>query len=226
LSDHEKTRPVEDGLFLVVSAPSGTGKTSICRQVLKLCPGLRFSVSFTTRQPRPGEVDGRDYHFISDDVFRQKAARGEFVEWAENYGHFYGTAEETIKASLGQGVDLMLDLEPRGAKAMKEKYPGGIFVFILPPTLAELKARLNRRGFEKPDVIQTRFNKALDEIKEVFWYDYVIFNDKIKEAIDQMRSIYIAEKSRRQRLCVRLQVFLEKKIGDFSKRDIVYGRIE
>jgi guanylate kinase len=205
--------PAEEGLFLVVSAPSGTGKTSICRQVLRLCPGLRFSVSYTTRPPRPGEVDGRDYHFISADDFRQKINRGEFAEWAENYGHFYGTAAETVKASLDQGVDLILDLEPRGAKALKDQYPGGIFVFILPPTLAELKARLNRRGFENPDVIEKRFNKAMDEIKEVFWYDYVIFNDKISEAIDQMRSIYVAEKSRRQRLCARLQIFLEKKIA-------------
>ena len=203
-------------MFLVVSAPSGTGKTSICRQVLKLCPDLRFSVSYTTRRPRPGELDGRDYHFIAADDFRQKIIRGEFAEWAENYGHYYGTSLETVRTSLDQGIDLILDLEPRGAKVLKEKYPGGVFVFILPPTLAELKARLNRRGFENQDVIEARFNKALDEIKEVFWYDYVIFNDKIKESVDQMRSIYVAEKSRRQRLQTKLQFFLDKKIAHIA----------
>ncbi len=173
-------------------------------------PNIRFSVSFTTRSPRPGEVDGRDYHFISQESFRQRLARGEFVEWAENYGHLYGTSGEAMETLLNQGMDVMLDVEPRGAKALKEKYPGGVFVFILPPALEELRARLNKRGFENPDVISTRFNKAVDEIREVFWYDYVIFNDKLKEAIDQLRSIYIAEKSRRHRLNSRLQAFLDR----------------
>jgi len=104
----------------------------------------------------------------------------------------------------------MLDIDTRGARALKERYPDGAFIFILPPTLAELKARLNRRGFETPDIIRVRFQKAVDEIQEVFWYDYVIFNDRLHEAIDRMRSIYVAEKSRRERLCSHLQVFLEK----------------
>jgi guanylate kinase len=210
LNDHKAAGPLEQGLFIVVSAPSGAGKTSICRQVLESFPNMRFSVSFTTRSPRPGEVDGRDYHFISEESFKQKLARGEFVEWAENYGHLYGTSGETMEALLRQGIDMMLDVEPRGAKALKEKYPGGVFVFILPPTLDELRARLDRRGFECPDVINARFNKALDEIREVFWYDYVIFNDKLNDSIGQLKSIYVAEKSRGQRMSNRLQVFLER----------------
>lgn len=201
------------GLFLVVSAPSGTGKTSICRQVLKSFPHIHFSVSYTTRKPRPSEVDGRDYHFISEELFRQKLAQGAFAEWAENYGHLYGTSGEVMDNLLAQGVDVMLDVEPRGAKALKAKYPGGVFVFILPPTLEELKVRLNRRGFESPEVIQRRFRKAMDEIQEVFWYDYVIFNDKLHEAIDHLRAIYLAEKSRRQRLNARLRGFMEKEQG-------------
>lgn len=213
MSNLEHKDAVAEGLFIVVSAPSGTGKTSICRQVLKSCPNIRFSVSYTTRSPRPGEVDGRDYHFISEELFRQKITRGAFAEWAENYGHLYGTSGEAMDGLLSQGVDVMLDVEPRGAKALKEKYPGGVFVFILPPTLEELRARLNRRGFESPDVIQTRFQKAMDEIREVFWYDYVIFNDKLPEAIDHLRAIYLAEKSRGGRLIARLQGFLEKEQG-------------
>jgi guanylate kinase len=210
LNDHKTAAPLEQGLFIVVSAPSGAGKTSICRQVLKIFPNIRFSVSFTTRSPRPGEVDGRDYHFISEESFKQRLARDEFVEWAENYGHLYGTSGETMEALLRQGIDVMLDIEPRGAKALKEKYSGGVFVFILPPTLDELRGRLNRRGFECPDIINARFNKALDEIREVFWYDYIIFNDKLNDAIGQLKAIYVAEKSRRQRMHNRLQAFLAR----------------
>jgi len=214
LSDPNETiNPIDEGLFIVVSAPSGTGKTSICRQVLTQYPNIRFSVSYTTRQPRPGEVDGKDYHFISEEEFRQKLARDEFAEWAENYGHFYGTSAETMASLLRQGTDVMLDVEPRGAKALKEKFPGGVFVFILPPTLDELKVRLNRRGFESPEVINRRFGKAVDEIREVFWYDYVIFNDKLNIAVDELRSIYVTEKCRTKRLNLRLRTFLEKENG-------------
>jgi len=173
-------------------------------------PNLCFSVSYTTRLPRPGEVDGRDYHFTSEESFRQGIARGQFIEWAENYGNLYGTSVELMNKCLDQGIDVMLDVEPRGAKALKEKYPGGVFVFILPPTLDELRTRLNRRGFERAEVIDKRFIKAVDEIKEAFWYDYVIFNDKLDIAIDQLRSIYVAEKIRRDRLGNKLRAFLDK----------------
>jgi guanylate kinase len=158
-------------------------------------------------------VDGKDYHFISREEFQQRLARNEFAEWAENYGHFYGTSAETMTSLLHQGIDVMLDVEPRGAKALKEKFPGGVFVFILPPTMDELKARLNRRGFETPEVINRRFSKAVDEIREVFWYDYTIFNDKLDIAVDQLRSIYVSEKSRTTRLGIRLQTFLERENG-------------
>jgi guanylate kinase len=210
LSDVKTDKAITEGLFLVVSAPSGTGKTSICRQVLKLCPNIRFSVSYTTRSPRPGEVDGTDYHFISEEEFKERLDRGEFIEWAENFGNLYGTSGEAMHASLSRGLDIMLDVEPRGAKVLKENYPGGVFVFILPPTLDELRSRLNRRGFESPDVIERRFRRAVEEIKEVFWYDYVIFNDKLNVAIDQLRAIYMAEKNRRYRSNAKLQMFLEE----------------
>jgi guanylate kinase len=205
-----ETLSLTKGLFIVVSAPSGTGKTSICRQVLKMFPNIRFSVSYTTRLPRPGEVDGRDYHFVSEESFKQRIDQGEFVEWAENYGHLYGTSFITMEEQLNKGIDVMLDVETRGAMALKGKYPGGVFVFILPPTLDELRTRLSRRGFETPGVIEARFNKAVDEIKEAFWYDYVIFNDKLAEAIDQLRSIYVAEKCSTNRLSGRVKAFLEQ----------------
>ncbi len=205
---------------MVVSAPSGTGKTSICRQVLKANPNIRFSVSYTTRRPRPGEVDGRDYHFVSEETFRRMAARGEFLEWAENYGNLYGTSGLEVEELLERGFDVMLDVEPRGARALKEAVQGGVFVFILPPTLAELRARLDRRGFEAPDVIERRFNKAVDEIREAFWYDYILFNDKLADAISGLNAIYMAERHRLQRSEARLRSFLNRehdRINDFEE---------
>lgn len=210
MNDRDATLPGPLGFFMVVSAPSGTGKTSICRQVLKACPNIRFSVSYTTRRPRPGEVEGRDYHFVAEKVFRQMQERGEFLEWAENFGNLYGTSGNEVQTFLNQGFDVMLDVEPRGAKALKDHLPGGVFVFILPPNLSELKLRLDRRGFENADVIARRFHSAMDDIREVFWYDYVLFNDKLSEAVRGLEAIYIAERQRTQRLHVRIRTFLEQ----------------
>ncbi|MCG6533462.1 MAG: guanylate kinase [Syntrophales bacterium LBB04] len=196
-------------LVIVISAPSGTGKTSICRQLLAVCPNLGFSVSYTTRVPRPGEKDGKDYYFISEKSFKEKIAQGEFVEWVENYGQFYGTSRVNIESCLEMGRDLLIDVEPRGAGNLKRNYPSGIFVFILPPSMEELKNRLIKRGFDEVEEMQRRLHQAYDEIKEVVWYDYIIFNDKLDEAVDQLRAIYVAEKTRRERLMGR--------IGDFLK---------
>ena len=131
MNDGESKR--QPGLLMVVSAPSGAGKTSICREILRLFPNVRFSVSCTTRPPRPDEVNGKDYDFISPGEFRDRLARGEFVEWVENYGQFYGTSKKTMDAFLNQGYDLILDIETRGAKVIREEYPRGIFIFVLPP---------------------------------------------------------------------------------------------
>ena len=202
----DKSKPAQ-GFFIVVSAPSGTGKTSICREFMKLCPDIQFSVSSTTRLPRLGEKEGIDYHFISEASFKEQIEQGTFAEWTENYGHLYGTSIRTMHRFFRRGFNLLLDLEPGGAEALKKNYPGGVFVFILPPSLDDLKNRLNKRG-ETLEVIQKRLNKVMDEIKEVIWYDYVI-NEKIDHAVDCLRSIYIAEKSRKERLKDQLKPFLE-----------------
>lgn len=191
---------------MVVSAPSGTGKTSICREFLKMCPDIRFSVSSTTRPPRPGEKNGLDYFFISEAAFRERIERGVFAEWTQNYGHYYGTANEVMQNILGTGRDLLLDVEPKGAKVLKKNYPGGVFVFILPPSLEALKSRLNTRG-EIPEVMQKRLDKAMDEIKEIMWYDYIIINEDIRNAADCLGSIYLAEKSRRERMMEKIRPF-------------------
>jgi guanylate kinase len=193
-------------LFMVVSAPSGTGKTSICRELLKMCPDIRFSVSSTTRPPRPGEKNGFDYFFISETAFREQIEKAAFAEWTQNYGHYYGTEKEVMQNLLGAGCDLLLDVEPRGAKVLKKNYPGGVFIFILPPTIQALNSRLNTRG-EIPEVMQKRLDKAMDEIREIMWYDYVIINEDIQRAADGLRSIYVAEKSRRQRMMEKITPF-------------------
>lgn len=195
------------GLFIVVSAPSGTGKTSILREVLKICPNVLFSVSYTTRPPRPGEEDGRDYYFVTEEAFRERIVKGEFAEWEEYSGYLYGTLAKTMMAFLEKGFDLMLDVEPRGAVTLKKNYPGGVFVFILPPSMDELKRRLYERGYDNEQMINERLDRVLDEICEVNWYDYVIFNDKIESAIDQLRSIYVAEKNRRERVSEKIRDF-------------------
>ena len=201
----------QPGLLMVVSAPSGAGKTSICREILRRFPKIRFSVSCTTRPPRPGEINGRDYEFISDEEFRERMVRGEFVEWVENYGYLYGTSKKAMEAFLSKGYDLILDIEPRGAKAIRENYPGGIFIFILPPTFADLKSRLSIRG-ESAAVMERRLKSSLDEIREALWYHYIIFNENLEEAVNRFQAVYIAEMSRRDRWTERIEAFLKEEL--------------
>jgi guanylate kinase len=198
------------GLFIVVSAPSGTGKSSICQRLLRICPEIKFSVSYTSRPPRPKEVNGKDYYFISREDFRARIKKGEFVEWVESYGHLYGTLWKTMEEFLQKGNDLLLDIEPRGAKKIKQKFKGGVFVFVLPPSRAELLKRLERRGHEADEAIRARLAQAESELKEISWYDYVIFNEKLKNAVDQLRSIYIAQKCKKSSLLDKIKQFVKK----------------
>jgi len=196
------------GLFIVVSAPSGAGKSSLCQGLMKAYPEIKFSVSHTSRPPRPNEVNGRDYYFISREEFEERIRRGEFIEWVENYGHLYGSSKKIMEA-LKDGTDLLLDIEPRGAKKVKKEFRGGIYVFVLPPSRSELLNRLEKRGHETDDAIQKRFHQAESELKEISWYDYVIFNEDLEKATRQLVSIYTAEKCRRIRL--------QKEIKNFNK---------
>jgi guanylate kinase len=181
---------------MVVSAPSGAGKSTVCRRLLEMYADISFSVSFTTRVPRPGEKDGKDYHFVSVDAFRRMIDHGELVEWVENYGNFYGTSKKTMDGFLDRGTDLLLDIEPRGAGQIRKLYPRGVFVFILPPSIDELRRRLSRRG-ETAEVLQRRLDASLGEIKEAMWYEYVVVNEKLEDAVERFRAIYLAEKSKR-----------------------------
>ena len=188
------------GIFIIVSAPSGAGKSSLCQRLMQAYPEIKFSVSYTSRPPRPNEVNEKDYHFISRKEFKDRIDQGEFVEWIENYGHLYGSSRNVMKEFIQDGRDLLLDIEPRGAKKIKQEFKGGIYVFVLPPSRSELLKRLEKRGHETDEVIQKRFRQAENELKEISWYDYVIFNEDLETAVNQLTSIYIAEKCKRSRL--------------------------
>jgi len=188
------------GLFIVVSAPSGAGKSSLCQRLMQACPEIKFSVSYTSRTPRPNEINGKDYYFISREEFQERIDRGEFIEWVENYGNLYGSSRKAMEEFIRDGRDLLLDIEPRGAKKVKKEFKGGIYVFILPPSRLELLKRLEKRGHETDEVIQKRFEQADSELKEISWYDYVIFNKDLETAVNQLISIYTAEKCKRSRL--------------------------
>jgi guanylate kinase len=199
------------GLFIVVSAPSGTGKSSICRRFMEAYPEVKFSISFTSRPPRPNEENGKDYYFISREEFQARIDQGEFVEWVKNYGHFYGSSRNVMEEFLQSGQDLLLDIESRGAKKIKQNFKGGVYVFVLPPSRSELLKRLEGRGCETDEVIQNRFYQAESELKEISWYDYVIFNKDLETAVNQLISIYIAQKCKRSRLQDEIKEFIKKK---------------
>jgi guanylate kinase len=197
-------------LFIVVSAPSGAGKSSICQKLLQVCPEIKFSVSYTSRPPRPNEVDGKDYHFISREEFQTRINQGEFVEWVENYGNLYGSSAKTMESFIHDGQDLLLDIEPRGARKIKKKFRGGVYVFVLPPSRDELLRRLEGRGCETDKVIQYRFDQAESELKEISWYDYIIFNKDLETAVNQLVSIYRAQKCKRSRLQREIKKFISE----------------
>jgi len=189
-----------EGLLYIVSAPSGTGKTTLLKRVMGYFPDIRFSISYTTRSPRSGERDGEDYHFISPQRFQQMVEEGAFAEWAEVLSNQYGTALDSIRESRSQGVDLILDIDSQGARQIEERFNGGVFIFILPPSLEALKERLNARKVDGQEVIQFRLAQARDELEQAGWYDYIIVNDRVEEAAEQLKSIIIAERCRRERV--------------------------
>ncbi len=188
------------GLMIVVSAPSGAGKTTLCGVLLRFFREMHFSVSYTTRPPRPGEMNGRDYHFVDPENFQRMVQRGEFAEWAEIYGYRYGTSVDHLEKVLADGRDVLLDIDAQGARQLREKGISGIFIFILPPSLRELERRLSRRKTEGPTALEGRLRKAKMEIAEARWYDYLIVNDELEKAQEKMKAIILAEKCRRERM--------------------------
>lgn len=186
------------GIVFVVSAPSGTGKTTLIRELLKEAEGLTFSVSYTTRKPRTGEVEGRDYHFVSREEFLQMAAEGRFLEWAEVHGDLYGTPMESLDPP--EGTDMILDVDPQGAKKIKELKGDAVSIFIVPPSLEELERRLRQRGRDSEEAIRKRLQDAREELAQIPLYDYIVVNDRFEKALRNLCSIVFAERCRRERL--------------------------
>jgi guanylate kinase len=184
------------GILYIISAPSGSGKSTLCRELLDIFPELRHSVSVTTRNPRPGEIEGKDYFFVSKEKFLQMVAEDGFAEWAEVHGNYYGTAIKTLRESRDAGVDLLLDIDCQGAKQLKERRVEGVNIFIFPPSFSELRRRLEGRNSDAPEVIETRISNAVAEIKEARWYDYIVVNDVFSRAVEELRAIIVAERHR------------------------------
>lgn len=188
------------GNLFVVSAPSGAGKTSLCKEIIDFFPGLRHSVSFTTRPPRAGEVNAKDYHFVSREQFDRMVDDGAFAEWAEVHGNCYGTAIKTLEDAQAAGYDILLEIDCQGAAQIKKNYQQGVFVFILPPDLAELRRRLESRGTDSAEVIARRIDNARGEIREAVWYDYLLLNDDFSVALSQFKAVVVAENCRTARM--------------------------
>jgi guanylate kinase len=182
-----------DGILFVISAPSGAGKTSLCRRIIDIFPQIRHSVSFTTRAMRPGEQEGRDYHFVTQQTFAAMVDKGAFAEWATVHGNRYGTALATLEEARRSGQDLLLDIDCQGAAQLKQSCPDAVFIFILPPSYEELERRLRGRNTDAPEVIAQRLDNARREVRELIWYDYLVVNDDFDRAVEALRSIIVAE---------------------------------
>lgn len=184
------------GLLLVVSGPSGAGKGTICKELLNKNDDIKLSVSATTRKPRNGEVHGVNYFFIEKEKFESMIDNGEFLEYAQIYDNFYGTPKAAIIECLENGQDVVLEIEMQGAKQIKEVYPEGVFIFVLPPSLEELKNRIVGRGTETKEEIEKRFSCAFEEINQIVNYDYFVVNKDVTKSVKEVESIILAEKNK------------------------------
>jgi guanylate kinase len=193
--------PSDDFLLLILSSPSGAGKTTLTRLLLDRCPDLRFSVSHTTRPPRANEVDGRDYHFVDRAQFLDLVSGGAFLEWAEVHGNLYGTSTAEIdRARASRGCSGMIfDIDYQGARQIKSKVSDVVAVFVLPPSMHELERRLRGRASETEEAVQRRFAMAQLEIEHYALFDYIVVNEEVQRAFDELRSIVVAERACRER---------------------------
>ncbi|MFC1513044.1 guanylate kinase [Thermodesulfobacteriota bacterium] len=187
------------GTLFVISAPSGTGKTTILKEVMSTMGGLSFSISHTTRAPRTGEQDGVDYHFVDRDRFVSMRDEGAFLEWAEVHGNFYGTSRAAVDAGLADGIDIVLDIDVQGCRQVRAAATDAVSLFVVPPSWEELERRLTGRGTDSDETIRLRLANARQEMADVSLYDYVVVNDDLARAVVTMRSIIHAERSRHRR---------------------------
>ena len=188
------------GLLIVVSGPSGAGKGTICKALLEKHNDLFISVSATTRQPRAGEVDGVNYHFITREDFIKRVEQKDFLEYAEVYGNYYGTPKSKVEEMLDSGKNVILEIDIQGALKVKENFKEGVFIFILPPSMEELKQRIIKRGSETPESLMRRFKSAYQEINYISKYNYAVVNDVVDVAVSKIEGIITAEKCRVDRI--------------------------
>ncbi|SFM62056.1 guanylate kinase [Thermodesulforhabdus norvegica] len=182
--------------LFVISAPSGCGKTTLMEIVCARIPRLKFSVSSTTRPPRPGEIHGVHYFFLTEEEFFRKVEKGEFLEWARVHDHYYGTDGTIVKKWLDEGYDVMLDIDVQGARQVKCLVPDAVTIFILPPSWEELERRLTERRTEPPDAIARRLTTARSEVAEAFWFDYLVVNDDVNRAASTIMAVIESARSR------------------------------
>lgn len=202
------------GNLFIVTAPSGAGKSSLVKALLEADPGIRLSVSYTTRAPRPGEENGTHYHFVDVDQFREMLNRGDFLESAEVYGNYYGTSQPWIEDQIRAGHDLLLEIDWQGAAQVRKLFPDALSLFILPPSLAELKRRLEGRGQDSAEVIARRLDAAQEDISQAYSFDYLVVNDDFNTALTDIQAII-----RARRLCIHNQMHaLEPLLHDLLRR--------
>ena len=202
------------GLLILISGPSGTGKGTVCDLLRQKHPEISYSISATTRQPRPGEQDGVNYYFYTKEKFREMIDQGQLLEWAEVYGNFYGTPKQKVLNRLEAGEDILLEIDTQGALNVMKVMPEGLFIFLLPPSLEELATRLKGRGTETEESLHRRLGAAVDEIKLATKYRYVVVNDKVEDAQETIANVIEAEHHRsdlNESLLAKLQVWKENK---------------
>ncbi|MHB1421326.1 MAG: guanylate kinase [Bacillota bacterium] len=189
----------EQGLLIVLSGPSGAGKGTLCHALLNIQPNMYYSISITTRLPRPGEKEGINYYFTSRECFQQMLSENAFLEWAEVYGNYYGTPRKPVEEKLNQGKDVILEIDIQGALQVKSGFSQGVYIFIVPPSLQELEKRIVKRDSDSPEAIRRRLNSVSQELNYISEYDYVVVNDEVDAAVAKIIAIIQAEKCRPQR---------------------------
>jgi len=189
------------GILYIISAPSGSGKTTLVNELRQYVPSLEFSISFTTRSPRGSEQDGREYHFITRGEFEAMIERGEFLEYAQVFGNYYGTTKSVLQQARDRGNDVLLDIDVQGERQVKRKMPDSVSIFVLPPSRAELESRLRKRSQSEnvhaEEVIRRRLDTARREIENYPNYDYILINDRLEQSVDRLQAIVLGERIRR-----------------------------
>ena len=192
--------PERRGILFIISAPSGTGKTTLCKQIVTSVPGLWHSVSYTTRKPRPGEESGREYFFSGEKQFQEMVARNEFMEYAHIYGNWYGTPRKALMDNMEKGIDVLLEVDVQGALQIKKKFEDAVYIFLLPPSLDVLRIRLQQRASDSQEETHRRLQKVKEEVWSFREYYYIVRNDDLAQSLNELQSIFIAERLKTKRL--------------------------